>query len=274
MALQTSQFLTHWEAAGNFPPLRSDQTSVKCEIVREALSATLDGEDPGVASALLDAHLADCTACSTWYDQAARVDRLARITPVTTAAVTADDLAAQILAQVTLPHRSHRRRTLALALALNIVAVTQLLLGLLALVTPPGTPIGDMIHMDHETAAFNLAFGVILLLVALNGRRATIMIPVLATFILVHGTGSLIDLANGAVGLAHLATHLPIIAGLILTVAISINNRPDPGLDTAHTPETRTGTTSYAPTDQNQANPTTPSHQPRPAPPAAHRKTA
>jgi predicted anti-sigma-YlaC factor YlaD len=245
---------------------------VKCESVREALSATLDSEDPGVEPALLDAHLAGCAACAAWYDQASRVDRLARIAPVTTPEVTAEDLAARVLAQVALPRRSHRRRALALALALNVVAVAQLVLGVVALFAPLGTPIGDLIHMDHETAAFNLAFGVILLLVALNGRHARTMVPVLATFIAVHGTGSLIDLANGTVGPAHLATHLPVIAGLILTAAIGINRRPDPGLDTAHTPDPRSAATDQALTDQSEADPAAPSHKPRPAPPAAHRK--
>lgn len=255
--------------AGNFQLLHSDWTPVKCEIVREALSATLDSED-GVEPALLDAHLAGCAACAAWYDQAARVDRLARIAPVTAPEVKTEDLAAQVLAQVTLPRQSRWRWALALALALDVVAVAQLILGVVALVVPLGTPIGDVIHMDHETAAFNLAFGVILLLVALNGRRAIIMIPVLAIFIVVHGAGSLIDLANGAVGPAHLATHLPIVAGLLLTVAISRNNRPDPGMDTAHTPEAA----SYAQTNQNQAGLAVPAHQSPPAPPAAYRRTA
>jgi predicted anti-sigma-YlaC factor YlaD len=241
---------------------------VKCEIVREALSATLDGEDPGVESAVLDAHLTGCPRCAAWYDQAARVDRLARIAPVTAPEVTSDEVAARVLAQVTLPRRRRGRWALALALVLDVVAMAQLILGMVALLVPLGTPLGDLIHMDHETAAFNLAFGVILLLVALNGRRATIMIPVLATFIVVHGTGSLIDLANGAIGIAHLATHLPILAGLILTVAISRHSRPDPGLDTAHTPEPHPEATGYTLTDHSQTGP-----QSRPAPPAAYRKT-
>lgn len=252
--------------AGNFRPPSGDLENVKCEIAREALSATLDGEDPGVESALLDAHLAGCAACTAWYEKAARVDRLSRIAPVAAPEVAVEDLVTRVLAQVALPRRSRWRR--ALTLALGVVAVAQLVIGVVTLFFPLGMAMGGMAHMDHETTAFNLAFGVILLLVTLNGHRARTMIPVLATFVGVHAIASMFDLAAGAVGLAHLATHLPIAVGLILVVAIGRNRRPDPGLGTANTPEP----TGDAHTDLSRSGPAVSSHRPRPAPPAASRR--
>jgi predicted anti-sigma-YlaC factor YlaD len=61
-------------------------------------------------------------------------------------------------------------------------------------------------HMDHESAAFNVALGVLLLSVALNTRRAVTRVPVLASFVGVLAIASVFDLADGAVALARLAT--------------------------------------------------------------------
>jgi hypothetical protein len=51
---------------------------VNCTQCREALSARLDGEDSGAPPGAVDAHLATCTACCWFADEAARVTRLAR----------------------------------------------------------------------------------------------------------------------------------------------------------------------------------------------------
>jgi predicted anti-sigma-YlaC factor YlaD len=128
---------------------------------------------------------------------------LARMAPVAASERAAEDLAARVLAEVTLPRRSRWRP--ALTRAMGVVAVIQLALGVAALFGPVGMPVGDLIntHVDHEATAFNLAFGVILLLMAVNGRRASTMIPVLATFVGVHAIASLIDLVDGAVRPAH-----------------------------------------------------------------------
>src|SRR6266511_2568191 len=50
-----------------------------CDQYRESASARLDGEEPGLPDAALDAHLAGCRACAAWCAAAQRVTRLARI---------------------------------------------------------------------------------------------------------------------------------------------------------------------------------------------------
>ena len=50
-----------------------------CDALREALSARLDGEDPGVDDAALDAHVAGCRACRAWAEDAAALHRLVRV---------------------------------------------------------------------------------------------------------------------------------------------------------------------------------------------------
>ncbi len=55
-----------------------DYCYVDCTQCREALSARLDGEDSGVQPGTVNAHLATCTACRWFADEASRVTRLAR----------------------------------------------------------------------------------------------------------------------------------------------------------------------------------------------------
>ncbi|MDF0528737.1 hypothetical protein P0W64_02805 [Tsukamurella sp. 8F] len=52
---------------------------VDCALLREQLSASLD--DAGHLAPDLQAHLADCPACRSWYDGAARVTRGLRVRP-------------------------------------------------------------------------------------------------------------------------------------------------------------------------------------------------
>lgn len=49
---------------------------------RGALSAMLDGEDPGVDVAAVHAHLESCAACSRWWDDATSLRRTLQLLPV------------------------------------------------------------------------------------------------------------------------------------------------------------------------------------------------
>jgi predicted anti-sigma-YlaC factor YlaD len=52
---------------------------MECYRAREAISARIDGEDPGVADDALQAHLADCPGCRAWQQRAHAVTRRARL---------------------------------------------------------------------------------------------------------------------------------------------------------------------------------------------------
>ena len=43
---------------------------MECDRAREAISARIDGEDPGVPGGALEAHLAGCDACRNWQQRA------------------------------------------------------------------------------------------------------------------------------------------------------------------------------------------------------------
>jgi predicted anti-sigma-YlaC factor YlaD len=50
-----------------------------CDRIREAVSARIDSEDPGLPPGALEAHLAECAACREWEQRAYVVTRHARL---------------------------------------------------------------------------------------------------------------------------------------------------------------------------------------------------
>ena len=52
---------------------------MQCDRFREAISARIDGEDPGLPDGALDAHLEACADCRAWQQRAHAVTRRARL---------------------------------------------------------------------------------------------------------------------------------------------------------------------------------------------------
>ena len=52
---------------------------MQCDRLREAISARIDGEDPGLLDGALDAHLGVCAGCRAWQQRADAVTRRARL---------------------------------------------------------------------------------------------------------------------------------------------------------------------------------------------------
>lgn len=241
---------------------------MECFRTREALSALLDGEAPGADGAPAQAHLDDCAACARWQDDAADLDRRMRIAP---AAVPEEpDLAARVLPNVRLPRP--RRWPTVLRLALAGVALVQLGIAAANLAGPLGLhpAVSPSAHMDHEVTAFNLAFGVTLLVIAVNPHRASGHVPVLASFLLVLAAASAVDLSSGNVGWTRLATHAPIVLGLLLATGLTRApaTPPYPG----NTPtRANTGATRAAGVEPESANHVASAPDVRsPPPPVAH----
>jgi predicted anti-sigma-YlaC factor YlaD len=77
-----------------------------CDRAREAISARIDGEDPGLPDDALDAHLVGCTACRSWRQTARAVTRRARIGGL----CLDHDLTSPVLAAAPLAPAGWRRR--------------------------------------------------------------------------------------------------------------------------------------------------------------------
>lgn len=250
-----------------------DDGGVNCDQAREAVSAMLDGQEPGSSRAEVTRHLDGCGDCRRWQHDAARVTRLVRLAPADDRV----DVTAAVLDRIRLPRFRRLRRVLRVALL--AVALVQLAVGIIGLtpVVIGSGPTGEGIptmgadgHLGHELAAFNLAVAVALLWVAVQPRRARDPLPLLAAFVLVLAAMSAGDLLAGRVGWDRLASHLPIVAGLVLAALLARlgpdGARPG-GAAGDDVPASRVST---APDDVEppgqEASP--------PTPPAAHRESA
>lgn len=249
------------QVAGNSRRLPDDRKGMDCHTARRALSAQLDGEPTGVDDEELDRHVAGCADCATWHDRAARIDRLA-------------SRAATEGQQVTLPARRRVRS----ALSVSLVALAVVQLGVAAASVSGAIGVAEHAaggaHMNHESIAFNVAFGIILLVVGLNARHATSQLPVLAAFVAVLAASSVVDLAQGAVSWARLATHLPIVLGLVATVLVTRLPAPEPSPSPAGR-WTSGRVRAMAAPDDAADDPATPADRRHTQPPpAAHRHVA
>jgi predicted anti-sigma-YlaC factor YlaD len=207
--------------AGNFAAGQFDKedVDVQCDQAREAISAILDDEDPGLPVAAVDGHVAGCAECTAWRDSAAAVTRMTRLE----SAVAVPDLTAAVLDRVPLPKPS--RWPARLRWALGLIAVGQLAVGASQLLAPMGAVAASVAamaggHMSHETGAFNVALAVVLMWVALRPAQAGTQLPVLLSFVAVLTLAVAVDLLDGEVGWARLTTHVPVVAGLVFTVLL------------------------------------------------------
>jgi predicted anti-sigma-YlaC factor YlaD len=141
--------------------------------------------------------------------------------------VSVPDLAEAIITGVALPARRVLLRRFLLRLALVVVGAVQLGIAVPAL-TGDSLGMAMSTHAAHEGAAWNLAIGVAFLAAALAPRRASGLIPLLGTFIVVLTALSVRDVAAGAVSLGRVATHLAAVAGLLLLLAVDRAERALP----------------------------------------------
>src|ERR1700752_4238041 len=97
---------------------------MECDRFREAISARIDGEDPGLPGAEIEAHLAGCAACRSWQQRAYTMTRRARLG----GAFLSHDLTEQVLAAVPSAPAGRRwrlgQRAGLIAVALAQLAVT------------------------------------------------------------------------------------------------------------------------------------------------------
>jgi predicted anti-sigma-YlaC factor YlaD len=182
---------------------------MNCEACREAISALLDNEDPGIDPTLVQAHLAACAACRADTTQASRLQRWLRLRP----AEPVPDLTPAILARIGptkpgLRQGAQREVRIALAVLAGLVAVLALPAPLLA--DEAGAPL----HLARELGAFQVALAVGLLLVAWQPRRRVQLLPVLAVLSVCPALIAALDVAGGRTPASAEGHHLVQLAGL------------------------------------------------------------
>jgi predicted anti-sigma-YlaC factor YlaD len=181
-----------------------DYLTMMCEHVRVALSARLDGEDPRVPTAEIDAHTASCAGCQAWLTRAEQLDGLVSATPQP-----APDLTAGVLAAVA-ADRSRRAdepagRRQVLRVAVGMLAVAQLVSA-----TPImfGAESALGAHANREMACFDVALAVGFGLAALRPERARGLVPVALVLALCLAVTSAVDVVGGRAAAVHEISHL------------------------------------------------------------------
>ena len=188
-----------------------------CTTYREAISAAIDGEDPGCEMAAVAAHVADCPACRAWANAAGSVTRRARVgvadmVPDLTAAIlagVADRTEAPAARRRFGPPAGSRRRpvgspVVVARLGLLMVAAAQLVLAVPALL---GRDAGASIHVAHEQGSWDLALAVGLLVVVFQPRRAAALLAVMAALAGGLALTMAVDIAAGRTNAAAEAPH-------------------------------------------------------------------
>jgi predicted anti-sigma-YlaC factor YlaD len=182
---------------------------MRCEVIREALSARLDGEVAEVDQPAVDQHLAGCPGCARWAADLGALHRATRVRE----AEPVPDLTAAILAAA--PAAPVRRPVSVARWALLAVALTQLVLAAPALVLGEGS--GATVHVARELGSFDVALSIGLLLAAWQPARAWGLFPVVAALALVLGGTAVLDVVRGtatSLGESHHALDLAGVACL------------------------------------------------------------
>jgi predicted anti-sigma-YlaC factor YlaD len=136
---------------------------MECDRAREAISARIDGEDPGVPDEAIAAHLAGCADCRDWQRRAHVLTRRARLG----GAVLERDLTEWVLTAVP-PSRHRRRLRLSLRAALLMVAIAQLAITVPLLILGHDRDAGT--HAAHELGSFDLALAIAFIVGAVRPR--------------------------------------------------------------------------------------------------------
>jgi predicted anti-sigma-YlaC factor YlaD len=124
-----------------------------CDTVCEAISARIDGEDPGLHVDAIEAHLLGCAACRGWEQRAHTLTRRTRLG----GSFLEHDLTSQVLAAIpAAPAR--RRQRLAQQAGLIAVALAQLAIAVPLLILGHDHDAGA--HAAHELGSFDLALAI------------------------------------------------------------------------------------------------------------------
>ncbi len=159
---------------------------IDCGVWREAISARLDGEDPGRSAAEIDRHLLGCSGCSAFAQAIQRHPSPSAVWGPTRPLSLTDT-----------------GRWLAPArFLLLVLGVVEVCVALLALVEVSGD------HGVREAAALELAIGVGFVMVAARPHWAPGMAPVALVAAALVLWSALPDLVGGATGLIAESHHL------------------------------------------------------------------
>jgi predicted anti-sigma-YlaC factor YlaD len=194
---------------------------MECTTIREACSASLDGEDAGLPAEAMAAHLRMCRECREFVAHAERLHAA-----MSAQAPVAPDVTVSVLEGTRREQRSGGRGTAALRLGLVAVAVAQLGLAVPGLFL--GSDDGAPIHIAHEIGAWDLALAVGFLFAAWRPLRAVGLLPFVAALSAGLLLTAVIDIASGRAVAVTETTHLLELIGTALLWLLVTARSPRP----------------------------------------------
>ena len=188
-----------------------------CGLIRELISARLDGETSNVENELLDNHIAQCAHCATVFQQLSVQHRQLRVY----GAERVPDLAVGVLAKAH-PPKLGRRGWIRQVLA--VLGLTELTLSLPALLL--GNDANAPVHVARHVGSLSVALGFALVYAAWKPTRAYGMLPFIGALAACMVVSSALDIALDNAGLLNEATHLVEFGGMYLVWLLAGSPRP------------------------------------------------
>ena len=183
-----------------------------CESYRDAISAGLDGEDPGPAGATLSDHLAGCASCAAFVQHAGSLHRATRLR----AAEPVPDLVGAVLARADTPRR---RQPEWARYALFAVALTQLVLALPLVLF--GQDLGASVHVARELGSWDVALAIGLLYAVWRPDKASGLLPFAAALAGTMAVTAGLDVLSGRQSVLSESHHVLELVGLALLVVLA-----------------------------------------------------
>jgi predicted anti-sigma-YlaC factor YlaD len=202
---------------------------MSCTRIRHAISARLDGEDPGLDPEVVDAHLGSCAGCQRFAESAARLHRSTRLGP----APDVPDLTPTILAAIGEDATAAPRADTQLALRWVLVALALVQIGVAVPALLLGSDAGLPVHAARHIGSFDVAVAVGFLFAAWRPTRIPGLLPVVAALVACLVGSSLLDVASGNTAAFGEAQHVVEFAGLAALWLLS-RALPTPGLVDRH----------------------------------------
>ncbi|HEX8804715.1 MAG TPA: zf-HC2 domain-containing protein [Acidimicrobiales bacterium] len=175
---------------------------MRCSRFREAVSARLDGEDPGVPPGRVDAHLSACPDCRGWATAAGRLTHALGDPPAERAV---DPAVLASLLEVAGPRRRSLLTLGEWRLVLALVAVAQLVVAWPGMLLHEGHA---SVHLAHELTSWDLGLAAGFLLLAWRPSRAWGALPLVALLVVFLTGTSVVDVAAGNALLGRELVHV------------------------------------------------------------------
>jgi len=199
---------------------------MQCERCREALSALLDGEDPGLEPSLIDGHLTSCVACRTYERRLADLHRMTRVRQAEPVPDLATGIVAQLEPASAGPSRTDPGSANPHDPVLGWLRSGLTFVGVLIVILSAALLVSNSVENPAHLAAWDLAFGGALLFAAWQPDRARGLLPMALLLVGSMTAASLIEINDGHPATHGLVFHAAELVGVLLLALLARYRRP------------------------------------------------